>query len=52
MCQRATPELLTKFITTPRVIKIMHNKDPELLLGLLTKCFLDKNQCPGVGLFF
>jgi hypothetical protein len=52
MCQRATPEQWTKFITASRVIKILRDEQPNgLVMRLRQNCF-EENRKPAIGLFF
>jgi len=52
MCERATPDQWTKFITASRVIKIFRNNEPKFLKDLLTENYFEERRRPGVGLFF
>ncbi len=52
LCQRATPEQWTNFITASRVIKILRDKEPKFLHVELTKNYFEEKRYPGVGMFF
>jgi hypothetical protein len=52
LCQRATPEQWTNFITASRVIKILRDKEPNFLHDELTKTYFEEKRYPGVGMFF
>jgi hypothetical protein len=52
LCQRATPEQWTKFITASRVIKVIRDRQPLELHRILTSNYFEERRHPGVGLFF
>jgi hypothetical protein len=52
LCQQATLEQWTKFISGSHVIKILHDKEPRLLFTELTNNYFKEKRYPGVGIFF
>jgi len=52
LCERATPEQWTKFMTASRVIKTIREQQPIYLFEKLTMTYFEKPRYPGIGQFF
>jgi hypothetical protein len=52
LCERATPEQWTRFITATRVIKIVRNRAPTDLYHILTQNYFEEKRNPHIGMFF
>jgi len=52
LCQRATPDQWTKFITASKVLKIIRDEQPAILYSKLQSTYYEERRHPGVGLFY
>ena len=52
LCERATPEQWTKFITATLVVKIVRNNSPTELAMRIKTVYFEENQKPNLGMFF
>ena len=52
ICERATPEEWSKFITSSRVIKTLRDTQPTILYQKLMNTYFEERRKPGVGFFY